>query len=75
MCSTSSSVEIETLHQARNFLNLRNISKKATSDINACEDLLLKYWYTLLIAAFDQITTEHHFYLSDRGDDTDDKTL
>ena len=36
-------------------------TKKTMSDINACEDLLLKYWYTLLIAAFDQITKESCF--------------
>ena len=70
--STSSSVDIGTLHQAQNFLNLRNVPK------NRCVTLTLVrtfYCDALLIAAFDQITTEHYFNLSDRGDDTENKNF
>ena len=35
------------------------------------EDALLKF----LIAAFDQITTEHYFNLNDKGDDTENKNF
>ena len=35
------------------------------------EDALLKF----LIAAFDQITTEHYFNLNDKGDDTENKNI
>ena len=58
------------------LIKFKKCSKKnPMSDINACEDLLLKYCDALLTAAFDQITTEHHFNLNDRGDDTENKNF
>ena len=45
------------------------------NDINASEDALLKFCDALLIAAPDQITTEHYFNLNDKGDDTENKNI
>ena len=45
------------------------------NDINASEDALLKFCDALLIAALDQITTEHYFNLTDKGDGTENKNF
>ena len=57
------------------LFKFKECSKKTMSDISTCEDLLLKYCDALLTAAFDQITTEHHFNLNNRGDDNENKNF
>ena len=45
-------MDIGTLFQARNFLNSTSVPKSPMKDINACEELLLKFSDALLVTAF-----------------------
>ena len=47
-------MDIGTLVQARNFLNARAVPASAMKDINASEDLFLKYSDALVLTAFDK---------------------
>ena len=51
-----SAMDTGILFQARNFLNAKMVAASPMKDINACEDLLLKYSETLPIAAFYHFT-------------------
>ena len=47
-------MDIDTLFQPRNFLNARAVPAFPLKDINASEDLLLKYLDALALITFDR---------------------
>ena len=61
-------MDIGTLFQARNFLNTRTVPKSPMKDINACEDLLLKYADALTITAFRSYCEKNNIVLKDLQD-------
>uniref|UniRef100_A0A7M5VF96 C2H2-type domain-containing protein n=3 Tax=Clytia hemisphaerica TaxID=252671 RepID=A0A7M5VF96_9CNID len=60
----SSSSDVGTLYQARNFLNARNVSKEPMKCVNACEELLNKYTEALTLAAFHEYIETNKIDLS-----------
>ena len=70
---TQSGANLGTLYQARNFLNARSVPKSPMKDINACEELLLKYCESLTIAAYNQLTEQ--FDVSSTDNEEENKKL
>ena len=64
-----------TLFQARNFLNAKTVPASSMKDINACEDLLMKYSEVLTIAAFHHFTTVLNISVKDTKDEKQNKEL
>ena len=56
---TSSAADIGTLYQARSFLNAKSVPKDPMKDVNASEELLIKYSQALLLAAYDSLETKN----------------
>ncbi|XP_012565756.2 uncharacterized protein LOC105849853 [Hydra vulgaris] len=71
----SSSQDIGTLFQARNFFNARSVSASLLKDINACEDFILKYSDAFLVTAFKHYFTVNNFDFSDQGNKCYNKLL
>lgn len=63
---TSSTGDIGTLYQARTFLNARSVPSKPMKDVNACEELLLKYSEALIIAAFEDVLQTENLDIKDQ---------
>ena len=68
--NVGSSADIGTLFQARNFLNVRNVPENPIRDINASEELLLKYRESLLLAAYKHLRRTSNMDILDSGNDT-----
>ena len=65
----SSAMDIGTLFQARNFLNARTVPASPMKDVNACEELLMKYLEALTITAFRTFLTTTDLCIIDTKDD------
>ena len=65
----SSAMDTGTLFQARNFLNAKTVPASPMKDINACEDLLMKYSEALTIAAFHHFTAVLNISIKDTKDE------
>ena len=65
----SSAMDTETLFQARNFLNAKTVPALPMKDINAFEDLLMKYSEALTIAAFHRFTAVLKISIKDTKDE------
>jgi len=63
----ASSSDIGTLFQARNFLNSRSVPKEPMKDVNACEELLLKYSEALIISCYQTMVNETGEDFKDTG--------
>ena len=68
-------MDIGTLFQARNFLNSKSVPASPMKNINACEDLILKYSDALLLSAFDDYIKSNNIDVKSTGDDEKDKML
>ena len=68
-------MDIGTIFQARNFLNARAVPKSPMKDVNASEDLLLKYSDALLLASFDEYVKTNDIRIKDTGSDEKNKVL
>lgn len=68
-------MDIGTLFQARNFLNARTVPASPMKDINACEELILKYSEALIITAFDKFKNETNINIVDTKDEIKNKEL
>ena len=75
MYNPSSSTDIGTLFQARNFLNARTIPSLPMKDINACEELLMKYCKALTVAAFQNYLTQTKNCINDTRNEETNKEL
>ena len=64
-----SAMDTGTFFQARNFLNAKMVAASPMKDINACEDLLLKYSETLPIAGFYHFTAVLNNSIKDNIDE------
>ena len=63
-----------TLFQARNFLNAKTVPSSPMKDINACEDLLMKYSEALTIAALHRFTAVLNISFKDTKDEKKPKS-
>ena len=68
-------MDIGTLFQARNFLNDRAVSASHMKDINASEDLFLKYSDALVLTAFDKYKKARNIEITDRNDSSKNRAL
>ena len=65
----SSAMDTGALFQARNFLNAKTVPASPTKNINACDDLLIKYSEALTIAAFHCFTAMLNISIKDTKDE------
>ena len=75
MYSPLSSTDIGTLFQARNFLNSRTIPSSSMKDINAYEELLMKYCEALTVSAFQNYLTQTKICINDTRNEERNKEL
>ena len=68
-------MDIGTLFQARNFLNARAVPASPMKDINASEDLFLKYSDALVLTAFDKYKKARNIEITDRNDSRKNRAL
>ena len=68
-------MDIGTLFQARNFLNARTVPASPMKDINASEDLLLKYSDALVVTVFDRYKKADNMEITDRNDSSKNRAL
>ena len=68
-------MDIGTLFQARNFLNARAVPASPMKDINASEDLFLKYSNALVLTAFDKYKKARNIEITDRNDSSKNRAL
>ena len=71
----ASAVNIGTLFQARIFLNARAVPASPMKDINASEDLFLKYSDALLLTVFDKYKKARNIEITDRNDSSKNRAL
>ena len=63
------------LFQRRNFLNAETVPASPMKDINACEDLIMKYSEALIIAAFHHFTAVLNISIKDTKNEKQNKEL
>ena len=68
-------MDIGTLFQARNFLNARAVPASPVKDINASEDLLLKYSDALVVTVFHRYKKADNMEITDRNDSSKNRAL
>ena len=68
-------MDIGTLFQARNFLNAGAVPAFPMKDINAREDLFLKYSDALVLTAFDTYKKARNMEITDRNDSSKNRAL
>ena len=68
-------MDIGTLFQARNFFNARAVPASSMKDINASEDVLLKYSDALVLTAFDRYKEANNMEITDRNDSIKNRPL
>ena len=68
-------MDIGTLFQGRNFFNARAVPSSPMKDINASEDLLLKYSDALVVTVFDRCKKANNMEITDRNDSSKNRAL
>ena len=68
-------MDIGTLFQAWNFLNARTVPASPLKDINASEDLLLKYLDALVLTTFDNYKKVSNMEMTDRNYSSKNRAL